>query len=318
MTRLLSLALALAPLIASGQQLWFAPGDDLNVKGTVAHPDFMQLFAPDAPWLVGMAHVDVVQLRSPWFTRMPQATVNQVLGFLKEHHIKLAVPLGFIASDTSGQGVEGCGTTKGLAAYPRLMAQKGVPLDYVVMDEPLFFGHDYAEKNACRFSIEQAADSVAMNVRVIRSYYPNVQFVETEPQQALAGGVAEYRQFLEAYQARLHELPAAVRFDLAWGTVDARHRDWRQAMPEFIAMLKARGIGYGIIYDAGRVNGKIPDTDAGWVASAEANVADWQATIPDEPAQVDLQTWNPHPINLVPESDPTTMTGYLKWFVERR
>ena len=318
MARLLSLVIWLAPLMAIGQQLWFAPGDDLNVKGKVAHPDFLQLFAPGAPWPAGMAHVEVVQLRSPWFTRMPQPTVDEVLGFLKEHHIKLAVPLGFISSDTLGKDVEGCGTARGMAAYPRLMVQKGVPLDYVVMDEPLYFGHDYAGKNACRFSIEQVADSVAMNVRMIRSYYPQVQFIETEPPQALTGGVAEYSQFLDAYQARLHELPIAVRFDIAWGTVNAQHREWHQAIPEFIAMLKARGIGYSIIYDAGRVAGKIPDTDAGWVASAKANVADWEATIPDKPAQIDLQTWSPNPVNIVPESDPTTMTGYLKWFVERR
>jgi hypothetical protein len=316
-----ALALVLAaiafPLGARAQQLWFAPGDDLDVKGKVAHPDFMQLFAPDAPWPVGMAHIDVMQLRAPWFTRMPRATVDEVTGFLKQHRIKLAVPLGFISSDTLGQGVEGCGTAKGQAVYPRLMAQKGVPLDYAVMDEPLYFGHDYAGKNACRLSIEQVADSVAANVRMIRSHYPKIQFIEVEPQQALPGGVAEYSQFLDDYQQRLHELPAAVRFDIAWGTVDARHRDWHTAMPEFIAMLKARGIGYGIIYDAGRVDGKIPDTDAGWVASAKANVAAWEATIPDKPAQVDLQTWSPNPMNIVPESDPTTMTGYLKWFVTR-
>jgi hypothetical protein len=72
-------------------------------------------------------------------------------------------------------------------------------------------------------------------------------------------------------------------------------------------MLKARGIGYSIIYDAGRVNGRVPTTDAGWIASAKANVADWQATIHENPAQVVIQTWSPNPILIVPESDPSTM-----------
>jgi hypothetical protein len=85
------------------------------------------------------------------------------------------------------------------------------------MDEPLFFGHDYSGKNACTFSIQQVAESVARNVKVIRSYYPKVQFVLVEPEQSLQGGVTELSQFLDAYQAALNELPVAVRFDLAWG-----------------------------------------------------------------------------------------------------
>jgi hypothetical protein len=308
---------ALRPLHA--QEIWFSPGDDLNVKGVVKHPDFMQLFGPGAPWPVGMAHVNVMQLRAPWFLRMSPSVVAQALAFLKAHRMKLAVPLGFIDSDTSGQGIEGCGTARGHRVYPREMKQLGIPLDYVVMDEPLYFGHDYDGKNACHFSIAQVADSVANNVRMIRSYYPHVQFVWAEPQQALPGGVAEMNRFLDDYQARLSELPIAMRFDIDWGKVDKKHREWHQDVPLFVRALKTRGIGLSIIYDAGHVNGQpIPKTDAGWIASAKADVADWEATIPDKPAEVVIQTWNPNPVRIVPEDDPTTMTGYLKWFVSRK
>jgi hypothetical protein len=98
------LAMALLPLGASSQQVWFSSGDDLNVKGPVAHPDFMQLFAPDAPWPTGMARINVMQLRAPWFLRMPAPAVQQVTDFLKQHNIALAVPLGFVSSDTCGEG----------------------------------------------------------------------------------------------------------------------------------------------------------------------------------------------------------------------
>jgi hypothetical protein len=306
----------LLPCPAQAQQLWFSSGDDLEVRGIVAHPDFMQLFAPNAAWPTGMAHVDVMQLRAPWFLRMPEATVQQVAGFLKAHRIALAVPMGFVSSETCGQGVEGMGTFRQQMVYPREMKKLGIDLDYVVMDEPLYFGHDYKGKNACNFSIAEVADSVAKNVKMIRSYYPNVQFVLVEPQQGLAGGVAELSEFLDAYKARLNELPVAVRFDVVWGKEDKWTKEWHAAIPAFIQMLKARGIGYSIIYNAGIVNKRVPDTDAGWIASAKANIADWQATIHEKPAQVVIQTWSPNPVRILPESDPTTMTGYLKWFVE--
>jgi hypothetical protein len=28
-----------------------------------------------------------------------------------------------------------------------------------------------------------------------------------------------------------------------------------------------------------------------------------------------IQTWETNPVRIVPESDPDTMTGYLKWFL---
>jgi hypothetical protein len=67
--------------------------------------------------------------------------------------------------------------------------------------------------------------------------------------------------FLDAYKANLNELPVAVRFDIAWGQEDKWHREWHRDIPQFIHMLKARGIGYSIIYDAGRVNGQLPMPD---------------------------------------------------------
>jgi hypothetical protein len=309
--------IVMIPFTNRAQQIWFSPGDDLNVKGVVSHPDFMQLFSANAAWPTGMTHIDVMQLRAPWFVRMPDSIVEPVVNFLKQHHIALAVPLGFVSSDSCGQGVEGIGTARGQRVYPREMKKRGIDLDYVVMDEPLFYGHDYNGNNACHYSIEQVAASVADNVRMIRSYYPNVQFVLVEPEQSLAGDVGELSRFLDLYQAKLHELPMAVRFDIAWGVADKYHREWHQDIPRFITMLKARGIGYSIIYNAGRVNGKIPDTDAGWIASAKANMTDWEETIHDKPAQMVIQTWSPNPVRIMPEYDPSTMTGYLKWFVNQ-
>jgi hypothetical protein len=186
-----------------------------------------------------------------------------------------------------------------------------------VMDEPLFYGHDYDGKNACQYSVGQVAESVTKNVRRIRTYYPNVQFVLVEPEESLPGGIGELSEFLDAYQAKLNELPVAVRFDVAFGQEDQKHREWHRDILGFVRMLKARGIGYSIVYKAGRVNGRIPDTDAGWISSAKANVADWEATVREKPSQVVIQTWNPHPVRIIPESDPTTMTGYLKWFVNQ-
>lgn len=301
----------------SRPQIWFGPGDDLNVNGIVGHPDYVHLFDEPPTWPNGIPYVNVMQMRAPWFLRMPRQTIQTAIQFLKQHEVKLAVPVGVVSSDTCGQGVEGIGTARQQNVYPREMKRLGIDLAYAVMDEPLYYGHDYAGKNACQFSIAQVVDSVAENVKMIRSYYPNIEFVWVEPPQSLIGGAQEMARFLDLYRAALGSYPISVRFDIAWGQQDKWHREWHGDLFAFVAMLKTRNVGYGIIYDAGHINGRIPNTDAGWVDSAKVNVADWKATIHERPNQVVIQSWSPNPVRDLPETDPTTMTGYLKWFIEQ-
>jgi hypothetical protein len=112
------------------------------------------------------------------------------------------------------------------------------------MDEPLYFGHDYAGKNACKLSIAEVAQGVAQSVATIRSYHPHAKFILAEPQLALPGGPEELGQFIDAYKTAVGEYPASVRFDIQW------RKNWRTDLPPFIAMLKARHIGFGVIYNA--------------------------------------------------------------------
>ena len=203
--------------------------------------------------------------------------------------------LGFVSSESCGQGIEGISSAKDIDAYPRLMKKAGFDIDWITMDEPLFFGHDYDGKNACKIPLPELARNVANSMRIARSYFPHVKFALTEPPQSLPGGVAEMEEFLTLLKAEFGTYPDVVHFDLAWGRNDVRHIPWHQEMPRMVQMLKARGIGYSIIYDAGIVDNKIPNTDATWVASAKANVADWEATVHEKPAQVVLQSWSPNP-----------------------
>jgi hypothetical protein len=310
------LTINLLPLRAYAQQVWFAPGDDLNVNGVVSHPDYMRLFDDPSTWPVGVAHIHVMQLRAPWVMRNSPEKWQEATKFLASHHIAIAMPMGFVASESCGEGIEGIGTPKSIDFYPRQMKLKGIKLEYITMDEPLFYGHDYKGKNACNFPIPDLAHIVANSMRLMRTYFPEVKFFLTEPPQGLVGGVAELAQFLDDLKADFGEYPAGVRFDMSWGLNDKWHLPWHREMPHMMQMLEQRHLGYGIIFDAGNVNGHIPNTDASWIASAKANVREWQTVIPERPAQVSIQTWSPNPVHIVPESSPDTMTGFLKWYVQ--
>jgi hypothetical protein len=301
------LAVAIGVGHAYSQELWFSPGDDLPVNGNVARPDFARLFDQDASWPTGYEHIDVFQSRAPYFLRMPEET-KKMLTFLQAHHIALAIPLSVLAENDCGRGVEGIMPLQQITVYARETKARNIRLAYLVMDEPLFYGHDYAGHNACRLPVNVIAERVSQSLAVFRQYFPTIRFILCEPVQALAGGPNELAEFLDLLHAKFGEYPASLRLDIAW------YRDWRRELPPMIGVATGRGMGYGVIFDADR--GQF--TDADWIASAERNVGAFRGAMAKKPVRVIIQSWNRNPVRLFPETDPSTMTGFLKWYINNR
>jgi hypothetical protein len=286
------------------QELWFNPGDDLEFRGIVSHPDFSKLFEEPSPWPTGLSHINAFHFRQAYITRKP-AESAKYYNYLKAHHIAVAVAMTVMPAENCGQGVEGIMSRKGIDFYAKTIKGAGIDIDYVLMDEPLYFGHDYSGRDACRLPVADVARGVAESVATIRSYHPKAKFILGEPVQGLPGGPAELAEFLDAYKVATHEYPFSVELDVQW------RKNWRNELPPFVNWLKARGIGYGVIYNA---TGGIKE-DHAWVASAKENAQAFASAIHIKPQHVMIQTWETNPVRLVPESDPDTMTGYLKWFV---
>ncbi len=285
---------------------WFAPGDDLEVGGKVGHPDYGRLFAPNAPWRAGYEHIDVFQIRTPWVLRTDPDEVKQAFAFFAEHRIKVAAVLGTVITEGCGVGIEGFGTARQTEVYPRRMKEMGLPLDYILVDEPVTWGHEYSGKNACRYPIADVAKRVAQSIRMAKKYYPDAKVVLVEAPQALKGGPAELLEFLNDWRKELGASPSVVRFDMQW------RQDWRRDTPGFVRMLAAHGIPYGVIWD-----GSNPQARDGreWIDEAKANVAAFHQLIAAPPSENVIQSWSAQPERDLPESDPSTMAGYLKWFV---
>lgn len=124
------------PWSVRAQQLWFSPGDDLNVAGVVTHPDFSKLFV--------------------------------------------------------------------------IKADAGIDLDYVVMDEPLYFGHHYSGTSACQFSIAEVAKGVAESVARIRSYHANAKFILVEPEQSLPDGIRDDHAWIDTAKENAEAFSSAI------------------------------------------------------------------------------------------------------------
>jgi hypothetical protein len=68
------------------------------------------------------------------------------------------------APEHCGAGVEGYDSPQDAARIAAKLKQAGINLKYIDMDEPLWFGHYYNERSACRSSIENVAERVAANL----------------------------------------------------------------------------------------------------------------------------------------------------------
>src|SRR5262249_39699947 len=154
-------------------------------------------------WPTGLAHINVFQFRTAYIARKP-AESAKYYNYLKAHGIAVAATMALMPAENCGQDVEGIMSHKGIDFYPRAIKNAGVELDYVLMDEPLYFGHDYTGKDACRLSIADVAKGIAWSEATVRSYHPKAKFILSEPEQALPGGPAELAEFLDALKAAAH------------------------------------------------------------------------------------------------------------------
>jgi hypothetical protein len=173
------------------------------------------------------------------------------------------------------------------------------------MDEPLWNGHEFSGPTACHTAISAIATDVAANVRAIRQVFPAVQVGDIEQigRAAPSDLVDQIMQWTRAYQEATGEPLAFLHFDVVWTG------PWWQQLTLLVPRLHGAGIKFGIIY-----NGDPDDqTDLAWTSHAEQRFVAIEATPVLIPDQAILQTWMPRPSQMLPETQPGTMT----WLVNR-
>ncbi len=181
-------------------------------------------------------------------------------------------------------------------------------MTYILADEPLTFGHYFAkgaeDRVGCRYSIERTAASFAENVREIESVFPNASVVDTEALDRLQS-TSDLESWIHFLKADLGAgAPTLMQLDVQW------NRPWQQNANAVVSTLAAAGWGYGIIYDGAPKQ----TSDDAWVQSAKQNIVAWESTVTTGPANIMIQSWEPHPSRLLPETDPTTLPSLVDYY----
>ncbi len=291
---------------ATAQTVWLAPVNDMRAPaGFTIDPDFPDLFADNAPWPRALKHTDAFEIVRRYIESQPDDKLRNIFSFLKTRHVALGIVFGVIPANNCGQGIEG------MAMRPdenllvaRRLKKLGADLQYIVVDEPLHFGHYSQQPAACRYSIAELAQGFAKEINDIRSVYPSAKTIDVEPLSGL-GSADELREWLDGVNATLGgSAPNIMRFDVQWA------KPWKEEFPPILTTLEAAGWNFGVIY-----NGSFADkTDDGWIKSAQLHIVEWEGFVKKRPAQIVFQSWNPNPQHLLPETDPQTLPYLVDWY----
>jgi hypothetical protein len=288
---------------AAGPEIWLAP---LNRTWTINNRgsgDYMDLFQNDAPWGSVAQRVSAFKLY-PYFTgRSTDAELKSVIDNLRQRNIALALEARVLTSTANCQGDGGASTLNLLRRIRRL----GGDVRYLAMDEPL--KHWHSGRAVCSASFDEVAENIAGNVQNFRTIFPNLQVGDIEP----VGEWAEAPQLLEDLTLWVDAYSRRAREDLAFFHADVGWRvPWTQIVSDLGTRLRELGIPFGII-----CNGEdLAQSDKEWSLQALEHVRAYRGDYYSAPDTIVFQSWVGHPSRVLPETDPLSLTGIVKCYLD--
>jgi hypothetical protein len=274
--------------------------------------DYSALFTRYNKWPNVAALLEGFEFSTEFVIHGDRTLLQSAISSLTARRIKITLSgLMLIPHDNCGSKVEGYTGPDDLRNAARTIKSMGGTLAYVAMDEPLWFGHTYSGVNACQTPLDELARAVSAQVAAVRSIFPDVKIIDTEPVGTTLGSawIEQVRDWLNEYERQTNDPLTAVVADPNWG-----HPEWRRELSELAELLQSTGVPLGIIYDG---IGE-PKSDREWTeaAMARANVVERQLAI--RPQYVFIASWTQWPERLLPEDDPTTLTGLVQNYLKIR
>jgi len=308
------LAFALSGILAGqrrgGTELWMAGLDPITrpESGNPLASDFMELFAPDAPWADASARLQVLKVSTQFLVRGGDSDLSLMFSDLRRRHIALAVEgLMLTGNGTCGVGVEGYAAPLGMKTLAERVRALGGDLSYVAMDEPLWFGHVFDGRLACRATLAEIARDVAVKVADVRRLFPAVVVGDIEP----IGSPAAPHDWIDQLMLWSAEYRAATGTPLAFVHADVQwSQAWQPGVETLNRQLTADGIRFGVI-----MNGD-PDeaTGVAWTSHASQRSHAVRRLLRRWPDFVIFQSWHAQPEKFLPEDRPGTLTNLVSRF----
>src|SRR6202043_2139937 len=133
--------------------------------------------------------LQMVRVPAKYILAMPDEALGRMARDFNARHIALGVEIlatNWYHEPTCGAGLEGYIDPGSVNQVVAKVLRNGGTINLIAMDEPLWFGHFFSGKNACRSSIADLASRVAVIVKIYTAAFPNVIVGDTEPFPAIS------------------------------------------------------------------------------------------------------------------------------------
>lgn len=290
----------------SADLVWLCPAEPTkSFSGSIyASTDYYNLFTStySSQWSQARAKVNIFKVYLGFIQRSSDAQLQVMISYLSANKIKLALEWAPLVSDT--YTLEGFCRPGQADSLCQRIQRLGGTIDYITLDEPLYFGHYYA--SGPQWSVLQVATQAAASLNVIKSYFPNVIIGDIEPIDAMPSTTwySTMQQWLAAYQTVMGTPLAFIHVDNMWGN------SWTTNISSLSGMLTGSNTSLGVIFNTLEST----TTSSQWMLSAEVNIQRYNASGIVKPTHIVFQNWLPYPSTVMPESSTTAYTYLVNYY----
>jgi hypothetical protein len=303
--------------------------------------DVDELVRPDADWSFVRRNLAGIKLYVGLLHQPKPGQIERLVKMVKANRLQVAVELGCCLDfgpmdETNGEW----SARSEVAALDRWYVAGG-KVDYLDLDGPVRRLMNPDRSDGKRFtSMEAAADQVVKSVGAFHKAHPAMKFwhLTNFPNWGYKGDVSyhargparqDYGEYDDAHRLVFEKLRAAgtplagVTIDNPYDYLIGEHMsvnlrppssvDWLKRVRDYEDRCRAEGLEVNLIVNSERGGMK---SDA-LFAEETLKMVDTYLKAGGKPTRFLVQTWYPYPKQVVPETDPTTMTGLVKAVIRR-
>ena len=269
--------------------------------------DWSNLWIEGADWDELAGQLDLFKLYGGWsFAESSTPEVDRIRRTLDGYGLGLAVetsplfPADGCGIDDQGFGLEGFAGEQARDTMENIRKGGGT-VDLITLDEPWYYAHLYDGPGACNWDPDRIAAGVRDFIAVVRQSFPNVLVgdIEPTPSPVSAAGLGEW---IDAWTRVVGEPPAFLHLD-----VDVGRANWIDLVADIGTEAHARDVPFGVI----GIGDPFAGSDLEWLQAGGARLSRLRFLEGVEPDHLIFQSWHDRPDRALPESDPTTYTGWL-------
>lgn len=302
------------------QSIWLAPQGAYNRAGAQRPLDFLDMFKSDDLWRVSLSKIRVFKLYGRYIDSSPPSQLEKVIAFLKQRKIVIALEIGSINGladprpTCGGPGlVEGYVTADAAFRITQKLKSVGADVQYFSLDEPLWYGHYYQGKvggqPGCKTPLEPLLHSMKIPLSIMLSAFPAAEIGQIEPTiLAMQGdGREKLLRWASLFKQEIGRPLDFIHLDVPW-----LHHEAEKSLARMVDiaeelrrenLVKRRGV---IVNGSGNAG-----SDLAWIDSARRNAMRVCKAFVRPPDEIIVQSWDPWPTRVLPESSPTALTSLI-------